>query len=205
MGLSAGSGLSVGGNENADMTAIVNGGEPFLNRLKQYQDAVSQYNKAYADMNLGKSAVAANNEAARLLGATKEKCDALIAEANKTADDIKTRLASHEDNIKAATNNALNAAFTTKAEAEAKLAAADDAHKRALSIAADASAKVDALVAEAQKKAEAIKAEALVYATGTKAQATALMAAAQAKMTEATTLHAKATDKLAKIKSLAGD
>jgi len=193
--------LSLG--PDIDMKAIINGGPEFIDRLTKLQDATAKHQTALADLNLGKAAAVAHVEASRHLDSTREKCAALLDDANKQADDIKTRLASHEAAAKAATNDALNAAYMAKAEAEALKAGAADAHRKAIEVRDAATAAHQKVMAAADTKAAQTVADAQKAADALLARAKTHHDAAVADRNDAAALKAKWNDKAAKIASLA--
>ncbi len=194
-----GSGLSAG--SDIDMQALINGGPQFTDRLAKLQAEATKADNALKDLNLGKSAAQAHTDHHRLLATTKEKCDADIAASNKYAEDSKARIDSHEAATKAATNDALNAAFLDKTEAAALRGAAFDVHKQAITTRADAEKKMadaDAYHKATLSDADAQKAKLIADAQKIADQH---ISDAKSDRSEAAVLKAELEDKLAKLKS----
>lgn len=199
-----GRGLSLGGSD-LDMEAVVNGGPEFIQRLAELQAATKQHNDAYAQLNLGKDAVKAKNEAGRLLSASKEKHDALIAAANQHAEDVRERINSHELSVKAATNEALNAAYVKDAEAEAKLLSAKDAHAKAIKARDEAIEQANKIRDEARDHAAKMVEDAKLEAAFHHEDANRRLEVIKQKESAIDILRAKLQAKLEAFKNLAHD
>lgn len=97
-----GSGVS-GGGSNVDLDAIVEGGQSFLDRIKQLQDAQATVQASFVALNLGRSAAEAYADAQKNQQAAKDA----VASANKTALNVIVEAeAKAADLIKAAQDSA---------------------------------------------------------------------------------------------------
>jgi cell division septum initiation protein DivIVA len=86
--------VSITSGNNADLSAIISGGDEFLKRVKTYQEAKKKAEEAQEKLNLGKDVVKAMADAqAKEQAATdalreaKEQAAKIIEEANKAASD----------------------------------------------------------------------------------------------------------------------
>jgi hypothetical protein len=130
-----------------DLDAIVAGGQPFVDRIAQFQANKQAAEEAYSRLGIGQNAVALRDEAARLVEQAREEAagikNAAIADAAKTRDSVQQ--------WKTATEAASSLA---RAQAESHLAAAQDKHDKAAKKLADAdayAAQIDAMRAAAKQ------------------------------------------------------
>jgi hypothetical protein len=87
---------------NADLDAIASGGPEFMARLRTFQESKAGFEKALADLNLGKAAQEAYDDAKRILDAAKAQADMIIkaAEAKAAkADEMMARADAHKTKL----------------------------------------------------------------------------------------------------------
>ena len=117
-----------------DFDAIVAGGDAFMKRMQDFKDAKDGAAAALADLQLGKDAKAAHDEAARVLTEAKNKRDAdlaaLLVEITNTRQEVKNW-----------ERDTRGAAMATREEADRLLAEAQRKHDVAAQTLADAEAK----------------------------------------------------------------
>src|SRR5678816_926674 len=73
--------MSVSGG-GGDLSLIIDGGPTFTQRLAELSQATQTYKKALADLDLGRSAQEANDQAGRRLADAQEQANALLAATN---------------------------------------------------------------------------------------------------------------------------
>lgn len=151
--------------DNGDLNAIIDGGEAFIKRLADMQASKAALDAAVAELNLGKAARDAHNEAARILGEAKNKRDADMAALAKEVDDARSAVYAWSESMKSQAQANVDASNVTLAQAKASheaaealrqeaQAAATTAQDKAAKILSDASAQASALVDAAQAKAD---------------------------------------------------
>jgi hypothetical protein len=152
-----------GGNNNADLNAILQGGQQFMDRLAQHQAAKQAADEAYSKLGIGQNAAAEMDRAARMVGEAKAEADAIRQQELEKATAKQRQLNEFVAQAQAETSRAMEAAQAKEREASAKLAAADEAQAAANKMFAEASAKLEAAnnAHEAVKAAQAALAKAL--------------------------------------------
>lgn len=157
----------MGVSGSGDFDLIINGGEPFINRLAELRSATEAYTKALSDLNLGKEAVAARDEAGRALSEAKSQREAAMAALEKEVTQAKESLNTWVEETKAKTMAAYDEANRLVADAKANQEAAvaakeasmktlSDAKVEAASLVQDTRAAVDDLLTRANIEAAAI-------------------------------------------------
>jgi hypothetical protein len=198
----SGSGVS-GGSANPDLDVLIAGGDAFLQRIQELKDAKTNFDAALTNMNLGKSAVDAMNEAARVLGEAKEKRDADMAALAAQIQDAQYKLNAWSAKVTQDSNDLYAAATQANNDAQAlKVAAAAD---RALASSAvpDAQAKANSILDDANATASKIISDAQAKADNILSDATILRSQAQAAMDSANQIKADFSAKLATLQNAA--
>lgn len=152
MGVSADTG-------NIDLNLVVGGGDGFVSRLTELRSATDNYNKALSDLNLGKSAVAANDEAGRVLSAAKAKSVADLAALDDELAKARNSLNAWVEQTKVTTMAAYDAANQTLADAKSQQDAANTANMTAQAAVKDAKAQADTIIKDARAEADRIIAD----------------------------------------------
>lgn len=140
--------MGVSGGDS-DLNLLVAGGQGFVDRVAELRTATEAYTKALGDLNLGRDAMAAKDEAARILSATNDQCKARLDAVEKEVADARERLGRWESEIKAKNMADHTEAQQALADAKAQQAAAVAAHKAAQESLAAAKRETAALVEEA--------------------------------------------------------
>jgi hypothetical protein len=139
------SGVSItSGSPDIDM--IVSGGQDLLNRMQAFKDARDAAQQALADLQLGKDARAARDEAQRILDEAKTKRDADLAA-------LLVEITNARQDVKNWERETRGAAMATREQADALLAEAQRKHDVAAQMLAEAQAKAD----EINGRVEALK------------------------------------------------
>jgi hypothetical protein len=142
------------GGEGLDLNAVVQGGEPFVKRVRDFQAAATAYQKALDDLNLGKSAVEANNAAHRLLNEAKAKRAEDLANLEKEMADARATMEAWKQNLQVDTNKAHESAVAKEREATSKLAEAEVTLKRAQEQLRNSQKEAQAIELDAKHKAD---------------------------------------------------
>jgi FtsZ-interacting cell division protein ZipA len=159
------------GSANLDIDLVANGGPGFMDRLAKLAAAKKEHDQALKDLDLGRSAVQANDEAYRRLAEAEEIYAKKTIEADKDIAKVREEVNAWAEKTKADYTARLYAAQQAVDEAKAKQEAADAANvsaqatlKRAQaeaeSMVADAKAQADELISDADKQAAKILAAA---------------------------------------------
>lgn len=122
------SGVSISEGGNIDLDAIIQGGDAFLERIKAIKVAKDEFNQAFENLNLGKSAAAALADAQTTVANAVTSADEIKAEAEKLLADARNEAASI---VPAAQTEADQIIAQAKAEA-ARLNAEVDVGRQAL-------------------------------------------------------------------------
>lgn len=194
--------MTLSADGGLDLNAIVNGGEAFVKRLSDFQAAAANYKKALDDLNLGKAARDAYDEAGRVLASAKEKRDADMAQL---ANDIQTAhaaLTAWSDQTRTDAQAISDAATAKLAEADAKLACAVAAHASASTIISTAQGHAGDLVSDATAQAATIVGDARNAAALATADADQRLKEAGVQLTEATAQKAKYTTALDRLQGV---
>jgi hypothetical protein len=140
-GMGGGVSIDTGAPAEADlyMRAAVEGGSNFMRRLQAFADAKAAHDEALAELNLGKAAKAALDdaqakqaeaaaklaEASATLEAAKQSADSTVAAANKTAAETLAKAKADADTIIAEAERLQGEAQQAKTSADAALTAAN--------------------------------------------------------------------------------
>jgi hypothetical protein len=156
------SGVSITeGGSGLDVAAVLAGGPEFMARLQAWKDAKDAHDAALADLNLGKGARAALDEASRTLDAAKAQAEAIQAEALDKATKTQKQLNEFVAQVQGEQTRAMESAQSKEREASQKLAAADENHAasvKALNEANDKLAKANAAQDAVSKAQQALSA-----------------------------------------------
>jgi hypothetical protein len=149
-------GMSIDQGSNVDLQAILAGGADFMDRLERFNSAKQAADAAVANLNLGKAALEARDEASRQLDAAKEEAAAIKQQAVANATAAQKQLNDFVAATMAEQNRAMQSAQAKEAEADQKLLAANER------LAAADKAKADAVAlltkaSEAQAAVEAAR------------------------------------------------
>ncbi len=161
--------MGVSGSD--DLSLIINGGPAYTQRLAELSAATQSYNKALKDLDLGRSAQEANDQAGRRLASAQEQAEELLATANTEIAKARATLVAWTEETQIKTQAALEEAHQTLNDAKAKQEAAvaageavaktlNDAKAEAASLVNDAKAEAADLIGKAEKEAASISAKA---------------------------------------------
>lgn len=189
------------GSDNADLSIAMDGGPGFIQRLEELRTTTANFQKALADLNLGKAAQDAMNDASSRLAVAKEQIATDRAAFDNEVSKARSDLTQWVEGIRAATLADRNAASDA-------LAAATDRQDRAQKALDDAQATLrkateDAakMVADARDQATQIVADAEAEADNLKADAEKLKKDLRAALDAANASKAKYDAALAKIQA----
>jgi hypothetical protein len=188
--------------DNSDLALLVSGGEGFAQRIAELSAAKASFDKALSDLNLGKAAVAANDEAGRVLSAAKAKRDADMAALDEEVSNARSGLNIWVDETKAATMASLNDAQAALADAKAQQEAAALANKTAQGLLDKAKSDAASLVKDAQSQASDIIDKAKDQAADILKSADKTSAAAQDALDDALASKAKYDNALSAIEQI---
>ena len=179
------------GSAGIDINAVIEGGPSFMQRLAQLAEAKKEHDKALEELNLGKSAIVASNEAARLLAQAKETYTTEMAAFEAEVTRIQSEVNTWSEATKAEATTRLYAAQQALDEAKSKQEAADVANKAAQITLKKAQTDAGSLVSDAQAKADEIVADAVKQENNILAAANASKTKADALVAEMAALKAK--------------
>lgn len=143
-----------------DLGALIAGGDAFIKRIAELKDAKEAYEKALANLNLGKSAQEAYVEASKTLEVAKKKRDDDLAALDKEVTEARKNLTTWSEQTKAEVMALNYAATQANADAKVALESAASVRESASKVLAVAEAKSATLLAQAQSHADQIVAEA---------------------------------------------
>jgi hypothetical protein len=129
-----------------DLDAIIAGGADFMARMQSFKEARDAAQQSLADLNLGKDARAAHDEAQRVLGEAKAKRDADLSA-------LLVEITNTRASVKDWEKQTRGAAMATREQADALLVEAQHKHEVAAQTLADAQTKAD----EINGRVEALK------------------------------------------------
>ena len=155
---------------NPDLSALINGGDDFLKRIAELKSATDAHAAALAELNLGQSAKAAQDQAQNVLDSAKIKRDSDLAALSVEVQTARNSLLTWSQQIKdeaarlhaeAVKNNAaaliiLNEAQKAKDEAGQLYASSN---VEASSIVANAQFDADKIISEAKAAADKLTAD----------------------------------------------
>jgi hypothetical protein len=137
------SGVSISeGGSGLDVAAVLKGGDEFMKRLQAFKDAKDAADQAYQRLGVGTNAAAEMDKAARMVSEAKLEADAVSAQALEKATKTQKDLNEFVANAKDATMRQLQDAQAKNAEADRKLAAANENHAASLAKLAEADDKL---------------------------------------------------------------
>lgn len=146
----------MGVSGSGDLDLIINGGEAFVTRLAELRAATEAYTKSLNDLNLGKEALAARDEAYRALAEANEQRATAMAALEKEISQARESLNNWVEETKTKTTAAYNEANQILAEAKNRQEAAVSAKEASIKTLADARAEAATLVKDAEAKATEI-------------------------------------------------
>jgi dTMP kinase len=159
------SGVSISENSNSglEVSAILAGGQEFMNRLQAWKDAKDAHDQAYQRLGLGQNVAAEMDKAARMTADAKAEAEAISKQALEKATASQKSLNEFCAAARDEASRAMESAQAKEREAASKLAAADEAKAAADKMFAEASAKLEAAnnAHDAVKAAQAALAKAL--------------------------------------------
>lgn len=148
------------GSAGIDINTVIEGGPSFMERLTKLAAAKKEHDAALKDLDLGRSAVQANDEAYRRLAEANEIYDKKVTEADKEINKVRDEVNAWAEKTKADYTARLYAAQQTLDEAKTMHESAQAANSSAQLILKQAQSRVDTLVNDATAKAEDILATA---------------------------------------------
>lgn len=190
-------------SDNTDIALLVNGGAGFAQRLAELSAAKDGFDKALSDLNLGKAAVAAHDEAGRVLSEAKAKRDTDLAALDEEVARARDGLTLWVEQTKADAAATLIEARTSLADAKAQQEMAVLAKESAQKTLVEARAEAASLVKDAKTQAADILAKATSSAAEATDEANKLEAAARTALSEAQASKAKYDAAMERIKSAA--
>jgi chromosome segregation ATPase len=179
------------GSPNLDIDLVANGGPQFIARLSQLAAAKKEHDEALKALDLGRSAVQANDEAYRRLAEAKEIYAQKTAEADKEIAKIHADVNAWAEKTKTDYTARLTEAQQALDEAKSKQEAADSAHAAARAVFYKADKDAQSIVNDAMAKADEIRADAVKQQTKILADAHKEKAKADALVAEMAALKAK--------------
>lgn len=191
--------------DNTDIAMLVEGGAGFAQRLAELSAAKDGFDKALQDLNLGKAAVAAHDEAGRVLAEAKAKRDADLAALDAEVANARSGVALWVEQTKAEAAATLTQARDALADAKAQQDIANAARDAAQKALTEAKATAEALVKDAQAAADAKIAKANAAADDILARANETDKKARQALAEAEASKAKYDATMDKIKSVASN
>lgn len=193
----------MGVSGSSDLDLIINGGEAFVNRLAELRAATEAYTKSLNDLNLGKAAVAARDEAGRALSEANSQREIAMAALDKEITQARESLNAWVEETRAKTLAANNEKNQALAEARTKQEAASAANDAAQKILVKAKAEAVTLVKDANAEAADIVDRATKEAASILAKARATEYAASKALADAEAAKAKYDTAMDRIKSAA--
>jgi hypothetical protein len=144
--------ITEGSGGSLDMDLVLKAGQGFLDRLAQLKAAKDAHDAAYERLGIGKNAAEQMDLAARMVNEAKLEADKVSALALEKAAKSQKDLNEFVANAKDATMQQLQDAQAKNAEADRKLAAANENHAASLAKLAEA----DDRLAKAKAAHEAV-------------------------------------------------
>lgn len=152
---------------NPDLKAVLGDGETFAARLTELRQARIEYDRALEELALGKSARAANDEAHRLLEATKAQCAEDKAAIETEISTLRETFLKWSGDSKAKIDALMAATVADNERAKAERARAEELQRQAERAYEAALSDIQKLKAQADEDAKAIVAAAQEMAAKT--------------------------------------
>ena len=179
---------------NPDLTALINGGDAFLQRMAEFKSATESHAAALAELNLGKDTKEAHDQAQNVLAAVKIKRDSDLAALSVEVQTARNSLLTWSQQVKDEAAHLQAEAVKNNAAALIILGEAQKAKDDAGMFHAKANVEAASIVASAQFEADKITSAAKDLADRMTADANNLHNQATVALNDAQELKAKYAD-----------
>jgi hypothetical protein len=152
------SGVSISeGGAGLDVATVLQGGDAFMKRLAEWKAAKDEHDSAYQRLGIGQNVAEQMDLAARMTAQARAEAEAISAQALDKAAKTQKELNEFVAQARDETTAALRRAQEKEAEADRKLAAANENHDAAAQKLADADARLADVTAKQEAFANAAK------------------------------------------------